>query len=576
MRYNTADSSGYTPVFRPPRVGRRRYGVAPPRTGLRYGTFPITPESGELERESPGTTIATDTAVAQLGSEWSRRRNGSPSPEAMTQWLLRDREDTLAGALRRWRKGQYTPEAVSNAWLVSRREQMRFQTEWPSGLKRLQNFAPPAQPITLVSSPLIKDSNQAKVAPLLVRFVQELRQRYPTFDVWNYTGHGGGTFHNRGFSLDLAIPRRDARGFYPPEETITFLRAMHQSAHRVGAEWRVLYNDFTVADALNRETGVAHVFFMGTVRRNAAKAVTGLNWHGPHPLILHFHLDLAPGSRVVGTPLAPGSTASSQQPARPPASSSARPSATARRPRTGARDDVALVALEIAKRQVPGMPGTTLERLIEQWRPRICPEVPLPVLLAFMRYESGGRFDDATHGTKKNRWTVPDFYELGLFQTPAGLHGRCTSGDWRSCEHAPPGRETARPSPWKRLCARIGADPNDWKNPTAQVRVGLMDLEDGAKVLRKDFPDLLPKPGTDWDIRMAVLYRFARGGGYARSFLLPHRQQLAAMPENQRWAFLWNKVVTVKGTKGPIRRPFHGDNVEKKMVLAARLGYVPA
>ena len=97
-------------------------------------------------------------------------------------------------------------------------EQMRFQTEWPSGLKRLQNFAPPPQPVALVSSPLIKDSNKAKVAPLLVRFVQELRQRYPKFDVWNYAGHGGGTFHNRGFSLDLAIPGRDERGFYPPTE----------------------------------------------------------------------------------------------------------------------------------------------------------------------------------------------------------------------------------------------------------------------------------------------------------------------------------------------------------------------
>jgi len=229
-------------------------------------------------------------------------------------------------------------------------------------------------------------------------------------------------------------------------------------------------------------------------------------------------------------------------------------------------------AREIANKPVPGMPGVTLQRLIEQWRPRICPEIPLTLLLAFMRYESGGRFTDATHGTDKNRWTSPPFYELGVFQTPAGLHGVCTSGDWRSCKFGPPGQETRQPSTWKRLCTQIGANPDDWQNPTTQVRVGLMDLEEGARALRKQFPDLFSKPGTDWDLRMAVLYRFSRGGGYARSFLNPYRRQLAALPESERWALLRDKVVTVQGKTGSIRRPFYPENVEKKMTLAAKLG----
>ncbi len=236
-------------------------------------------------------------------------------------------------------------------------------------------------------------------------------------------------------------------------------------------------------------------------------------------------------------------------------------------------------AMRIAKREVPGMTGTTTEALIEQWRQRICSEIPRPILIAFIKYESGGKFTDATHGTKGNGWTSPDFYELGIFQTPAGLHGRCTSGDWRSCEIAPPGREGRSPSPWVRLCARIGADPKQWTNPTTQVRVGLSDLEDGARGLRKDFPELFPKPGSDWDIRMAVLYRFSRGGGYARSFLRAFRRQLAGMPEAQRWAFLRDKSVTVPVTKAGRRvvvtRTFKGENVEKKIALASNLGYTP-
>lgn len=550
-----------------------------PRRGGRLRGESVSMEP-ELEPESePAPSSAIDAAVAQLGAEWSRRSGGSPAPAPMAAWLARDLEDTLIGAKRRPGTRKYPPDVIGRAWLISRHQLMRFKTEWPAGLKTLRNFAPPAQPVTLVSSPSIGDSNEAKVAPVLVRFVKELKLRYSGFDVWNYPGHGGGNFHNRGFSLDFGIKGRDSRGFYPRHEAIRFLRAVHRTAHQLGAEWRVLYNDFSVADAVNRETGAAHVLYMGKVRRGANNAVAGLNWHGPHPLILHFHLDLAPARRVIGTPVRSSSPAPSRPPAEPrpphpirPVGS--KPSTPPSRFRRKPKGDVEY-AREIANSAVPGVPGTTLHRLIEQWRPRICPEVPLSVLLAFMRYESGGKYGDATHGTAKNRWTSPAFYELGLFQTPAGLHGVCTSGDWNSCQFAPPGKETSRPSTWKRLCARISADPNDWKNPTTQVRVGLMDLEEGAKSLRTDFPELFPKPGSDWDVRMAVLYRFARGGGYARSFLRPYRTPLAAMPEKQRWAFLRDKVVTVKGKKGAIRRLFYPENVDKKMALAAKLGYVP-
>jgi murein DD-endopeptidase MepM/ murein hydrolase activator NlpD len=267
----------------------------------------------------------------------------------------------------------------------------------------------------------------------------------------------------------------------------------------------------------------------------------------------------------------------------PPPSKTATPSpssttSTVARPPTATSSEVA-DALRIAKREVPGMTGTTTEALIEQWRQRICPEVPRSILIAFIKYESGGKFTDATHGTKANGWTSPDFYELGIFQTPGGLHGRCTSGDWKSCEVGPPGREGKSPSPWVRLCAKIGADPKQWTNPVTQVRVGLLDLEDGATGLRKAFPELFPKPGSDWDIRMALLYRFSRGGGYARSFLRPFRSQLAAMPEAQRWGFLRDKsvqvTVTSKGKRRVITRTFKGENVEKKMALAAKLGYTP-
>jgi GNAT superfamily N-acetyltransferase len=230
-------------------------------------------------------------------------------------------------------------------------------------------------------------------------------------------------------------------------------------------------------------------------------------------------------------------------------------------------------AMTIARRPVPGMPGTTIEQLIERWRAVIAPEIPMPVLLSFMRFESGGNFGDATHGSPKNNFTQPPFYELGLFQTPAGLHGPCGSGDYRSCGHPPPGREVpGDASTWARLCKRIGADPADWTNPVTQVRVGLMDLEGGAQLTRKEHAALFPTPGTDWDLRMAVLMPFARGRGFATAFLRAFARELAAVSESRRWDLLRGK--RVRAPRGGFWE-FDPSNVDKKMALAGKLGYQP-
>jgi hypothetical protein len=232
-----------------------------------------------------------------------------------------------------------------------------------------------------------------------------------------------------------------------------------------------------------------------------------------------------------------------------------------------AGDTDVTAAQAIARKPVPGMAGITIQQLIERWRPSIAPEIPLPLLLGFMRFESGGNFNDATHGSPRNQppYTQPAFYELGLFQTPAGLHGTCTTGDHRSCANAPPGREVpGDPSTWARLCKKIGANPQDWTNPTTQVRVGLLDLKTSADAIRAAYPGLFPKPGGDWYLRMAVLMPFARGGGFTRAFLRTYRANLAKLPEDQRWDFLRGKRVS-----GWI---FDASNVDKKMLLAAKLG----
>jgi len=224
-------------------------------------------------------------------------------------------------------------------------------------------------------------------------------------------------------------------------------------------------------------------------------------------------------------------------------------------------------ARKIAARAVPNMPGVTIASLIEKYRPTICPEIPLPILIAFLKYESGGKFSDATHGTPNQNppFSSPEFYELGLFQTPAGLHGRCDSGDPASCEHPPPGAGTD--SSWHKLCKKLGLDANDWQDPVTQVRVGLMDLE-GAQHTRNDYRKLFPTKGTDWDLRAAVLLRFAGGGGYVSKRLYAHAPALKALPENERWAYLRSKAQSERDKK-------LFANVDKKVGLAWYLGYSP-
>jgi len=55
------------------------------------------------------------------------------------------------------------------------------------------------------------------------------------------------------------------------------------------AEWDVQYNDFRVAEEVNKRLGVKRIGFTGNIDKSGS-----LNWHGPAPLKLHFHLDYMP------------------------------------------------------------------------------------------------------------------------------------------------------------------------------------------------------------------------------------------------------------------------------------------
>ena len=240
-------------------------------------------------------------------------------------------------------------------------------------------------------------------------------------------------------------------------------------------------------------------------------------------------------------------------------------------PGTAPSGDVA-AALRMSARPVPGL-GITLRALVERHRSASAPELPLEVLIAFIYREAGNRtFDDATAGkwNESSQKYVPDFYELGLFQTPAGEHGCRQVNGQKVCAHPVPGSKVAESTfgkAWKRFTGRL-PDASTWKDPEMQVRVGLYDLSSVGERISTEYPTLFTAKGSDWYVRMAVLYSFARGAGWTRAFLKAYGSQLGQLPEAQRWEFLRDKEASLPG-RG--RSGFRPDNVESKMSLAAGL-----
>ena len=183
-------------------------------------------------------------------------------------------------------------EGYSHAWAVGRREQVDFSTISQKATY-LKDFKPgyEAAPADRVQIPanLQTDKNMPGVAPELADFLTQLAAdpNAPAFTAANYAGHGLGAWADKGFSTDIYLKGpQDVRGFWQHSAAVAFLLALNATAQKLGARWRVLYNDFGVAQEVNQTTGSRNVEFTG---------VSGggkLNWHGPYPLILHFHLDL--------------------------------------------------------------------------------------------------------------------------------------------------------------------------------------------------------------------------------------------------------------------------------------------
>ncbi|HEY2853198.1 MAG TPA: DUF4157 domain-containing protein [Gemmatimonadaceae bacterium] len=202
-------------------------------------------------------------------------------------------------------------EWLKHGWAVARREEVDFDTL--SSAKYLKDLKPtyevPAAERVEIPKALQSESGMATIAPEVATFLTQLAAdpTCPPFKASTYGPHGLGVWGRRGFSVDLHLEAPlDQRGFWRVSTAIQFLVALDAAAKALGARWRVLYNDFRVADAINSATGTRNVGFV------ADSAAPDLNWHGP--LVLHMHLDL---EIPKAPPPAPAKTLGTPSPAAP-------------------------------------------------------------------------------------------------------------------------------------------------------------------------------------------------------------------------------------------------------------------
>lgn len=142
------------------------------------------------------------------------------------------------------------------------------------------------------SSPVRKITNS---------FIRTIASKAPAVNSFiNYPNHGVGELQGKGYCVDLmydsfnSAAGRNDEGFVPRESALQVIHNIAWAADQVGGDWRVCYNDESVAKAAQKIYG-SRIAYAGTSAADDTKEKVDSNGHGWHgPLNLHFHVDIVP------------------------------------------------------------------------------------------------------------------------------------------------------------------------------------------------------------------------------------------------------------------------------------------
>jgi hypothetical protein len=141
----------------------------------------------------------------------------------------------------------------------------------------------------------------------MIKIMQAIQAEYhhPVVAI-NYGGHAeanpsfGGQANAGLYSVDIDISAWapvNADGFYDHAGAVAFFMAVEAATRTGDFAWLAFYNDFAVAEEVNRRTGKFRVNYSGAGGPpNPPPEKKNSYHHGPAPYILHIHMNFMPST----------------------------------------------------------------------------------------------------------------------------------------------------------------------------------------------------------------------------------------------------------------------------------------
>jgi hypothetical protein len=245
----------------------------------------------------------------RLAEDAAIKENQQLGPYGSEAAVVTKVEGLRQAALERWNK------AIDDAaarFMVLARNQAEFEAVRQVGVTGFKIAGLPADveptvPATIRPDLFQQDPSSPGFAQSMIKIMEAIQAEYHHKVIAiNYGGHSdanpsfGGPGNTGLYSVDIDISSWapiNADGFYDHAGAVEYFMAVEAATKKGDFAWLAFYNDFEVAQEVNRRTGKFRVNFSGAGGPpNPTPDKKNSYHHGPAPYILHIHMNFMPSS----------------------------------------------------------------------------------------------------------------------------------------------------------------------------------------------------------------------------------------------------------------------------------------